>query len=228
MSDSCVWLIKSENLHLGWLVTYVDDILAVSVGDTGKAVLKTIMKQWKCSDLEELGESHPEMNFLGMTLRLIPGKGYFVHQQAYVLGLLQRHNMTTCNGSRVILDSDECLIQEELAPLDKARAEAKERGEAPPAPDPVVLRQAQKAAGELLWLATRTRVDLAYTMHRLCSVVSSNPARAVRMQKRVLRYLKTTTDVGVLFTSRAYLLRCEGSPETPMAEHYLEGSGWLF
>ena len=87
MSDSCVWLIQSDKLHLGWLVTYVDDILAVSVGDTGKAVLKAVMKQWKCSDLEELGESHPEMNFLGMTLRLIPGKGYFVHQQAYVLGL---------------------------------------------------------------------------------------------------------------------------------------------
>jgi hypothetical protein len=124
--------------------------------------------------------------------------------------------MTTCNGSRVILDSDECLIQEEEAQL------AAERAQGHWTPDPVLLRQAQKAAGELLWLATRTRVDLAYTMHRLCSVVSSNPARAVRMQKRVLRYLKMTSDVGVLFTSRAYLLQCEGAPETPLAEHYLE------
>ena len=106
--------------------------------------------------------------------------------------------------------------------LEAEKALAKERDQGPWAPDPVVLRQAQKAAGELLWLATRTRVDLPYTMHRMCSVVSSNPARAVRMQKRVLRYLKMTADVGVLFTSRSYLLRCEGSPEIPLSEHYLE------
>jgi hypothetical protein len=80
VSDSCVWLIHSEKkLMLGWIVTYVDDILAVAVGETGNHVLRAIKAQWKCSDLEELSVAHPEMSFLGMTLRLIPGKGFFVH-----------------------------------------------------------------------------------------------------------------------------------------------------
>ena len=70
-----------------------------------------------------------------------------------------------------------------------------------------------------MWLATRTRVDMAYTMHRLCSVVSSHPDRANRMVKCVLRYLKGSIDIGILFCNSEELGRMEDMQLTTLAGH---------
>ena len=192
MCDSCVWVIHSEGGILGWVVTYVDDILAIAAGSVGTNVIQTIMDHWKCSEMETLSEANPEMGFLGMTLRIIPGKGYFVHQTDYINGLLEKYDMTKCNPSKTILtNKDECLDPAEELELEQARTNANWTVNA------AALKQAQKVAGELLWLATRTRVDIAYTMHRLCSIVTTNPARVLRMHKCILRYLKGTADVGI-------------------------------
>ena len=70
-----------------------------------------------------------------------------------------------------------------------------------------------------VWLATRTRVDLSYSMHRTCSVVSSNPARTNRMVKCILRYLKGTMDVGILFCGSEELQRMEELQLTTLVAH---------
>ncbi len=56
-------------------------------------------------------------------------------------------------------------------------------------------------------------------MHRTCSVVSSNPDRAVRMIKCILRYLKGTIDTGILFSNSEELSRIEQQELTPLAAH---------
>ena len=86
--------------------------------------------------------------------------------------------------------------------------------------DPVMLRQAQKAAGELLWLATRTRPDLSYSLQKLCAIVSTNPARAVRMAKRIIRYLRMSVDTGIFMSNRAELARALALQETSLMAHY--------
>ena len=81
--DTCVWVIKANHLLVGWLITYVDDILAVAKDTSGRTVIGYLMQRWKLSEIEILSEEHPEMGFLGTTLRFVPGKGYFVHQRGY-------------------------------------------------------------------------------------------------------------------------------------------------
>ncbi len=121
MCDTCVWVIKSDSGQHGWIVTYVDDILAVAAVTVGQLVIHTIMDHWKCSDMEELNEAHPEMGFLGMNLRFVPGKGYFVHQVDYVKGLVKRYNLENCNPTKVIMPSDECLDSAEEQALAAAK-----------------------------------------------------------------------------------------------------------
>jgi hypothetical protein len=64
--DACVWIIEDANKEIaGWVITYVDDILAVAYEKVGTAVIGTIRKQWTCSEEEVLSAEHPEMQFLG-------------------------------------------------------------------------------------------------------------------------------------------------------------------
>ena len=37
--DTCVLVIKADHLLVGWLLTYVDDILAVAKGTSGRTVI---------------------------------------------------------------------------------------------------------------------------------------------------------------------------------------------
>ena len=61
------------------------------------------------------------------------------------------------------------------------------------------VRQAQKLAGSLIWLATRTRPDISYAQSAVSSLAARDPSRALMLGKRVLRYLAGTTDVGLEF-----------------------------
>ena len=78
--DSCVWTIEDADKNIvGWVITYVDDILAVAYERVGKAVIASIRKQWTCSEEEVLSAEHPEVQFLGMTLFYVPVKGILLH-----------------------------------------------------------------------------------------------------------------------------------------------------
>jgi hypothetical protein len=73
--------------------------------------------------MEVLSAEHPEMGFLGMQLTWVPGFGLFVHQTPYIQGLLQRHQMEGCSPSKVIMDPEECLDQNEEVQLAQEKAE---------------------------------------------------------------------------------------------------------
>ena len=67
-------------------------------------------------------------------------------------------------------------------------------------PDPEEVRQAQRLAGGLNWLATRTRPDIAFLVSQLSSAATRCPERALALGKRCLRYLTGTRDHGVVLT----------------------------
>jgi hypothetical protein len=64
------------------------------------------------------------------------------------------------------------------------------------------LKKSQKVAGELLWLSTRTRPDLCYPIQRIGNVQTKDPWRSLKMAKKVMRYLKGTSNVGLLFPNK--------------------------
>ena len=54
--------------------------------------------------------------------------------------------------------------------------------------DPNDILRAQKMAGSLIWLSTRTRPDISYAQSRISSMATKAPQRAVIEGLRVLRY----------------------------------------
>ena len=54
---------------------------------------------------------------------------------------------------------------------------------------PEDVHRAQKLAGSLIWLSTRTRPDITYAQSRISSMATKAPKRAFLEGIRVLRYL---------------------------------------
>ena len=65
--------------------------------------------------------------------------------------------------------------------------------------DPCDVLRAQKMAGSLIWLSTRTRPDIAYAQSRISSMATKAPQCAVVEGLRVLRYLQGTKSLGLRF-----------------------------
>ena len=65
--------------------------------------------------------------------------------------------------------------------------------------DPEDIHRAQKLAGSLIWLSTRTRPDICYGQSRISSMSTKAPKQALVEGIRVLRYLQGTKDVGLSF-----------------------------
>ena len=66
-------------------------------------------------------------------------------------------------------------------------------------PDPEDVHRAQKLAGSLIWLSTRTRPDITYAQSRISSMMTKAPKIALMEGMRVLRYLQGTKHVGLRF-----------------------------
>ena len=64
------------------------------------------------------------------------------------------------------------------------------------------IRAAQQAAGELLWLSTKTRPDISYAVSRICSSTSRAPIWALEASHQVMRYLKRSQGAGI-YTARS-------------------------
>ena len=78
-----------------------------------------------------------------------------------------------------------------------------------------VTKQAQRIAGECLWLSQRTRVDIAFTTSVMCSLVSSDPRRAASIGRRLLMYLAQTKD---------YKLRLKATQGEPTLRLFTDAS----
>ena len=85
------------------------------------------------------------------------------------------------------------------------------------------VRLAQRMAGGLNWLATRTRPDIAFTVSPLASAATRAPQRALALGNRVLRYLAGTRTHGL----QLRIPSCSqgSSGESNRCEAVLEGFG---
>ena len=60
-------------------------------------------------------------------------------------------------------------------------------------------REAQRVVGELVWVATRSRPDLSFSVTRLTSLISRDPQLVLDLVQDVWYYLAGTLDQGLLF-----------------------------
>ena len=178
-TEENVWqiLIEGSEEIKGILLIYVDDLLFLSETKMTEAVYKWLTEEWKCSSLQWMAEEY--LRFLGVELRLM-GNGIHVSQAGYIRDLLRQHGVPKKPGTRArewLQDEDSHM---EVKPAEEA-----------------VIRLAQKATGEILWLSTKSRPELSHPVACMASRATRNPAKVLEIAKRVMNYLSKTVEYGL-------------------------------
>ncbi len=119
--------------------------------------------------------------FLGLQISRQSDGSVTVNQEAYTRRLLQKFNMADCNAV--------------ATPIDKSHEPG--TGE-PITGDKIPYRE---VIGSLLYLAMGTRPDIAYAVSVLSRVLSRPTSSDWSMAKRILRYLKGTISIGLVYSA---------------------------
>jgi hypothetical protein len=157
---------------------YVDDLLFVGTPKSVSDAKETLKRGFKVKDLGRLTHS------IGLQLDWM-SKGLFMSQSTFIKRLLAKYNMSECNSV--------------TTPMEKGGERSlygpKLEDEAPLGPSTPY----RTAIGELMWLSGRTRPDIAFAVNVLARNCNQPTERHWKGVKRVLKYLKRTNDLGVLF-----------------------------
>ena len=192
-SDSSVWIVYRDGDEAfacqGWVAIYVDDFLGAGKGDVPSAVYRAVNGIWECGCMETVvaaGHGKP-VRFDGLELLWSPDYSeMYVGQQSYIADLISRYPEAKSQSvplTRQILDD--------------------EPNESPSAED---VKRSQKLLGELLYLAVRSRPDIAYSCSRLASCLTKRPREVFELALGVVGYLLSTPQVGLIY-------RKGGNPE---------------
>ncbi|CAE7908879.1 RE1 [Symbiodinium sp. KB8] len=183
-TEENVWRILFEGCDevKGILLIYVDDLLMLSTAQIIKAVYQWLTEEWKCSPLQWMDEEH--LRFLGVELRPM-GSGIHVSQSGYIRDLLRQHGVQENPGSLTVPCTREWLQDPDSEDDEDQGAEE------------AVVKLAQKATGEILWLSTRSRPELAHPVACMASRALRKPTKTLEIAKRVMNYLSKTVEYGL-------------------------------
>jgi hypothetical protein len=147
--------------------------------------------------ISDIGEAK---QFLGITIiRKRPERKLFIHQKEYVEKLLSQFQMSECNG--VTTPMEVTKDQFNITPDDQVRT------------------LYQQIVGSLIYLSVTTRLDIAYAVMQLSRFLHSPSRELLVKAKRVLRYLKSTTSYGLLYSSTDNLPKCFGFSDADWASN---------
>ena len=189
------WLRKSPEPHL-WEVcqqdavkeesqpsvichvaVYVDDLMVTGKREDARDVMDQLAKTFQMTIPEEVSEAQ-EVTFCGYQIQKTK-TGFALHQQKYVQEVLQKHGVQ-CS------ESVPCLkISDGPEEQDPARED---------------IKQAQIATGELGWLTSRTRPDIAFSVSIMARMIHKRPKWVVETGMQVLKYLHGSMGWGLNYT----------------------------
>ena len=168
-------------LH-GLVLVYVDGLLLLMPDDGVKAALQSHLQTlWEMKAGPSLAPGKP-VCFIGLELERMQNGDLRIHQQTFIRQLLARYNHEPGKSKGIT------AIQMALPDPAKERA-----------PNAKELKQLQTAAGEMNWLATRTRADLAYYASVLASSSTRYTEWSFQLWAKVLRYLVHTASDGLVY-----------------------------
>ena len=160
----------------GFMVTYVDDILVAAPRKVAEQALAKIRSTWECSPVEWTTDGC-WMRFCGMEFQW-HGDHLRVGQGSYAKELISRHGRQqprSCPGPKV--ESE--VMEDDITPED--------------------VKVAQQLVGEILWLAVRTRPDLAYVTSWMGRHVARAPKLVKQVAMHTLGYLQETADYALSY-----------------------------
>lgn len=156
-----------------FILIYVDDIIvASSTQEATAALLKDLNQEFA---LKDLGELH---YFLGIEVNKVKD-GILLTQEKYATDLLKRIGMTNCKPVSTPLSTSEKLSAHEGSPL-----------------GPEDSTQYRSIVGALQYL-TLTRPDIAFSVNKVCQFLHSPTTEHWTAVKRILRYIRSTTNLGL-------------------------------
>ena len=174
---------KARSEHeptLGLLICYVDDLLLLTPKGAMRDGLKRSLKEiWQTTEVDLL--PGVPFTFLGIELVRKQNGDLRIHQSTFTKQLLQAYGFDTM--VRTALNVQMGLPADDDGP-----------------PDPGQLKILQKFCGEFNWLATRTRPDVSYFISVIAQGITRYAAWSLQYCKKVVRYLASTWDQGILFT----------------------------
>ena len=174
-SDPCIYMSGKDDKF--FIAVYVDDmILAGSKEDEMKRVKEQLLLKFDIKDLGKL------RYFLGMSVIQNDEKATtWMGQPTYIEKLLTKMGMNNCNPVKTPMNSGDHLV--------KANENDESRDQ----------QGHQSLIGSLLYLATCTRPDIAFAVGVLARFCSKPDQSHWTAAKRVLRYLKGTSNYGIIF-----------------------------
>lgn len=178
-SDPCVYIAAVGEMAV--VGVYVDDIVVACKSEVR-------MKEFKQSlcrkfDVKDLGKLH---HFLGMKVVQDEVSGdVWIGQSAYVDKVLERFGMQDAKSVITPVDTGTKLVKavEDDEMFDRTVY--------------------QSAVGSLLYLSTGTRPDIAFAVGNVARFSANPTKRHWAGVKRIMRYLKGTSDLGLYYSNSA-------------------------
>lgn len=172
-ADPCVYIRRRGNSLLLLSIHVDDQLIACNSREELDIFKKLLNDRFECSD------GGPVNYFLGINIyRNIPAKLLYLSQEHYLESLLERFGMKTCQPSKTILPAD----FKPITPTEEEFEAAKHL-------------DFPSMAGGILYAASITRPDLAFSAGLLCRYISKWNESIYKAAKHVLRYIRGTTDL---------------------------------
>ena len=168
------WSDGTSSMHL---VYHVDDILLSFSHDSSSEAFKmALFSRFSGTDMG------PVTRYVGIDISR-DGNHMHLSQEPLALELLERFDMLDCNSVTSPMAPGELLLESDR----------------PPTPDLALRPQYQECVGTLQYLATWTRPDLQFCTNELSKHMSNPGLTHWLAAKRVLRYLKGTSSLGLTY-----------------------------
>lgn len=165
-----------------FILIYVDDIIvASSTQDATLALLQDLNKEFALKDLGDLNY------FLGIEVNKVKN-GILLTQEKYANDVLRRVGMLNCKPVSTPLSTSEKLLANEGSQLGPSDA-----------------TNYRSVVGALQYL-TLTRPDISYSVNKVCQYLHTPTTIHWAAVKRISRYLKHTTRLGLKICRSTSLL----------------------
>ena len=205
-SDPCLYISTEGEMFV--IAVYVDDIVLAGKSDRRLSEVKKALASK--FDVKDLGKLH---YFLGVKVVQDQGsKKVWIGQPAYVESILQKFGMENAKPVNTPVDTGSKLVKstDESEGVDQTLY--------------------QSAVGNLLYLSIGTRPDITYAVSSVAKFCADPSKQHLTAVKRILRYLKGTTHLGLLY-SKDDCKDCVGYSDADWAgdiDDRKSTSGYLF
>jgi hypothetical protein len=178
-ADPCVY-VKSSPSGFVICATYIDDFLICGSDSAGVSSLtEALASSWKMKDLGRMSLC------LGMLVTYTPTTST-IDQATFTRRLLTQQGLDNCNPATTPAPAGRNLTRLGLDPLNPS----------PPLQDPA---EYKALVGSLLYLACRTRPDIAAAVREISAFVQLPREDHMHAARRILKYLRGSTDTGLTF-----------------------------